>query len=175
MSVKTKQKVDTIINSFLVVIGLLIIILAALKYSNVKTIFLIVMFSYAILNILQFILTKDSKDYEGLYTFLASLVVGIIDLFFSFDSANVLAISLMAWVTIMAVIKFIKTDYYNDRKDKMWKLRIILLILFIIIGIVTSISLNYSDNVRVMILGYFFLIHGILELIDPITKYLIGK
>ena len=57
----------------------------------------------------------------------------------------------------------------------MWKLRIVLLLLFMLIGIVTSISLNYSDNVRVMVLGYFFLIHGILELIDPITKYLIGK
>ena len=172
---KTKQKIDTIINSFLVIIGLLIVLLAVLKYSDVKTIFLVVMFSYALLNLLQFILTRTSKDYEGLYTFLASLAVGIIDIFFSFESENVLAISLMSWVTMMSVIKFIKTDYYNDRKDKMWKLRIVLLALFMLIGIVTSISLNYSDNVRIMVLGYFFLIHGILELIDPITKYLIGK
>ena len=172
---KTKQKIDTVVNSFLVIIGILIIVLAALKYSNVKLIFLIVMFSYALLNLLQFILTKKSKDYEGLYTFLASLVVGIVDLNFSFDNTNVLSISLLAWISMMSVIKFVKTDYYNDRKDKMWKLRIILLVLFILIGIVTSISLNYSNNVRIMILGYFFLIHGILELIDPITKYLIGK
>ena len=172
---KTKQKIDTVINSFLVILGLLIIVIAALKYSNVKVIFLTVMFSYALLNLLQFLLTKSSKDYEGLYTCIASLAVGLIDLYFPFESENVLAISLMAWVTMMSVIKFIKTDYYNDRKDKMWKLRIVLLVLFMIIGIVTSISLNYSDNVRVMILGYFFLIHGILELIDPITKYLIGK
>ncbi len=172
---KTKQKIDTVINSFLVVIGLLIILSAVFKYSNVKIVFLSVMFSYALLNLIQFILTKKSKDYEGLYTFLASISVGIVDIFFSFENDNVLAISLMSWVSIMSVIKFIKTDYYNDRKDKMWKLRIVLLLLFMLIGIVTSISLNYSDNVRVMVLGYFFLIHGILELIDPITKYLIGK
>jgi len=172
---KTKQKIDTIINSFLIILGMLIILLAIIKYNNVKVVFLTVMFSYALLNFLQFILTKNSKDYEGLYTFLASVAVGIVDLFFSFESENVLAISLMSWVTIMSVIKFIKTDYYNDRKDKMWKLRIVLLVLFMFVGIVTSISLNYSDNVRIMVLGYFFLIHGILELIDPITKYLIGK
>ena len=172
---KTKQKIDTVINSFLVVIGLLIILSAVFKYSNVKIVFLSVMFSYALLNLIQFILTKKSKDYEGLYTFLASISVGIVDIFFSFENDNVLAISLMSWVSIMSVIKFIKTDYYNDRKDKMWKLRIVLLLLFMLIGIVTSISLNYSDNVRVMVLGYFFLIYGILELIDPITKYLIGK
>ena len=172
---KTKQKIDTVINTFLIVIALLIILLAVLKYSNVKLIFLIVMFSYAILNLLQFLLTKESKDYAGLYTFLASMAVGIIDIFFSFDSKNVLPISIMAWVSIMSIIKFIKADYYNDRKDKIWKLKIIMLVLFMIVGIVTSISLNYSDNVRVMVLGYFFLIHGILELIDPITKYLMGK
>ena len=172
---KTKQKIDTVINSFLVVIGLLIIVLAVLKYNNVKLVFLTVMFSYAILNLLQFILTKDSKDYEGLYTFIASLIVGIIDLYFTFNNSNVLAISLMSWVTMMSIIKFIKTDYYNDRKDRMWKLRIIQLVLFMLIGIVTSISLNYSNNVQILVLGYFFLIHGILELIDPITKYLIGK
>ena len=172
---KSKQKIDTVINSFLILLGLLIIVSGVLKIDDVKTIFISVMFSYAILNLLQFILTRKSKDYEGLYTFLASMTIGIIDIFFSFDSVNVLPISLMSWVTIMSVIKFIKTDYYNDRKDRMWKLRIILLILFVLIGIVTSISFNYSDNVRVIILGYFFLIHGILELIDPITKYLIGK
>ena len=172
---KTKQKIDTVINSFLVVIGLLIILAAVFKYSNVKIVFLSIMVSYALLNLLQFLLTKESKDYEGLYTFLASLAIGIIDIFYSFEADNVLAISLMSWVTIMSVIKFIKTDYYNDRKDKMWKLRVVLLCLFMVIGIVTSISLNYSDNVRVLILGYFFLIHGILELIDPITKYLMGK
>lgn len=172
---KSKQKIDTAINSFLVILGLLIIVLAIFKYTDVKVVFLTVMFSYALLNLVQFILTRKAKDYEGLYTCLASLAVGVIDIFFSFDSSNVLAISLMSWVTMMSVIKFIKTDYYNDRKDKMWKLRVVLLILFMIIGIVTSISLNYGDNIRIMILGYFFLIHGILELVDPITKYLIGK
>lgn len=172
---KTKQKIDTVINTFLVILGLLIIVLAVLKYSNVKVVFLTVMFSYALLNLLQFLLTKKSKDYEGLYTCLASATVGLVDLYFSFDSENVLAISLMSWVAMMSVIKFIKTDYYNDRKDRMWKLRIVLLVLFMLIGIVTSISFNYSDNIRIMVLGYFFLIHGILELIDPIAKYLIGK
>ena len=172
---KAKQKIDTVINSFLIILGLLTIVAAILNVTDVKAVFLTMMFSYAIFNFFQFIFTKESKDYEGLYTCLASLAVAIVDIFFSFDDINVLAISLMSWVTIMSVIKFIKTDYYNDRKDKMWKLRIVLLLLFMLIGIVTSISLNYSDNVRVMILGYFFLIHGILELIDPITKYLIGK
>ena len=172
---KIKQKVDMVINSFLIVIGILIIILAALKYNEVKTVFLCVMFSYAVLNLIQFLLTRKSKDYEGLYTFIASMAVGLIDLFYTFSNTTVIIVSIMSWVIMMSVIKFIKTDYYNDRKDKMYKLRIATLVLFIITGILVSLSLNYSSNVQVMVMGYFFLIHGILELIDPITKYLIGK
>lgn len=172
---KAKQKVDMIINSFLIILGILIIILAAFRYSDIKPLFVSVMYIYAMLNLAQLLLTRKDKDYEGLYTFLASCTVGTIDLFYSFSSTKVIIISIMAWVIMMSVIKFIKTDYYNDRKDKMYKLRIATLLLFIITGILVSISLNYSSNVQVMIIGYFFLIHGILELIDPITKYLIGK
>ena len=172
---KTKQKVDCVVNSFLIIIGMLIIVLAMLKYSNTKILFIGTMIAYAVLNLLQFLLTIKSKDYEGLYTFLASIAVGIVGLFFEFDSSNVLAISIMAWVTMMSVIKLIKTDYYNDRKDKMWKLRIVTLVLFMLVGVLTSISLNYSTNVQVLVLGYFFLIHGILELTDPVTKYLLSR
>ena len=171
---KTKQKVDVVINSFLVIIGLMVIISAIFKYSEIKLVFIGIMFSYALLNLLQFLLTKKSNDYEGLYTFITSLIVGIAALYFEFN-VNTLSICIMSWTTIMAIIKFIKTDYYNDRKDKMWKLRVITLILFIIIGFLSALCLNYSDNIKVMIIGYFFLVNGILELVDPVCKYLIGK
>ena len=75
----------------------------------------------------------------------------------------------------MTIIKFVKADYYNDRRDRMWKFRIVTLVLFVIVAILTSIALNYNSNVQVLVVGYFFLIHGILELTDPIVKYLIGK
>ena len=172
---KIKQKVDIVIDSFLVVIGMLIIVLAKLNYNDVKLLFIGTMISYAVLNLLQFLLTRKSKDYEGLYTFIASMVVGIVGIYFSFDKENVLSVSIMSWVTMMAVIKFIKTDYYNDRRDRMWKLRVVTLVLFMLVGILTSISLNYSTNVQVLVIGFFFLIHGILELVDPITKYLLSR
>lgn len=171
---KVKQKVDIVINSFLIVIGIMLVIMAILGFNDMKSAFIGVMFSYAALNLIQFILTKGSKDFEGLYTFLASLVIGGIAFYYSF-STKVLSILIMAWVISMAIIKLIKTDYYNDRKDKMWKFRIVTLILFVVLGILTSLSLNYSTNVQVLIIGYFFINHGILELFDPITKYLIQR
>ena len=61
---KLKQKVDSIINSFLVIIGIIIIILSVLKYNDVKIVFISVMIAYAIINLIQFLLTKKSNDYE---------------------------------------------------------------------------------------------------------------
>ena len=172
---KAKQKVDFVVDLFLVIIGMLIVILGILKFSNVKVLFVSTLFVYAVLNLMQFILTRKEKDYEGLYTTFASCAIACADIFLDFNNVNVISVSIMAWVTMMSVIKFIKTDYYNDRKDRMYKFRIVSLVFFIITGILVSLSLNYSANVQVLVLGYFFLIHGLLELIDPITKYLIGK
>lgn|SRR5574344_1389739 len=170
---KIKQIVDLIVNLSLTIMGVVVISLGIAGYSNVKLIFMLVMFLYGLSNLIKYLLTSKSKDYEGLYTFLASFAIGIISIFLKFNSANVLSMLLLGWITIMAIIKFIKTDYYNDRRDRMWKVRIFILIMFIVIGVLTCVSLNYRENVQVLVIGYFFFIHGVLEDIDPITKYLI--
>ena len=82
--------------------------------------------------------------------------------------------SLMAWITLMSVAKLTKVDYYHDKKDRMWKYRLLNLILFILTGIATAISLTYASSVQTIIIGFFMIIHAILELFDPIIKSLIA-
>ena len=86
-----------------------------------------------------------------------------------------LALTILAWVVLLSLIKLKKSDYYDDNKDKMWKLRILILILFILTGFLTSINLYYEQEVQILIIGYFFLINGMLEITDPVVKYLIKK
>jgi uncharacterized membrane protein HdeD (DUF308 family) len=74
----------------------------------------------------------------------------------------------------MSLAKLKKMDYYHDKNDRMWKIRFINLGLFIIAGILTSINLAYVSTVQVLVIGFFMLIHGILELFDPIVKTLIA-
>ena len=75
----------------------------------------------------------------------------------------------------MSLIKLKKADYYNDRKNKFWILEIVTLILFILTGLLTTINLYYENSIQILVLGYFYLIHGILELVDPLTMYLNEK
>ena len=74
----------------------------------------------------------------------------------------------------MSLIKFKKVDYYHDRRDRMWKLRIFTLFLFIIAGIATSVNLAHTSSVQTIIIGFFMIIHGMLELFDPVVKTLIS-
>lgn len=173
---KFKQKVDLSIAIFLIMIGCSLLILPIFKVVNLEVVFITVMILYAIANFLQFILTRSSKDYEGLFTSLISVAVVIASFFLDITEKPVnLAMLLMAWITIMSVIKLKKSDYYDDRNNKMWKLRIATLALFMIVGFLTSINLYYEEYVRIIVLGYFFFIHGVLELTDPIVNYLLDK
>lgn len=172
---KEKQKVDFTVAMVLLFIGIVLTLIPLLIDIKINIIILILFSSYAIINLVQYILTRKNKDYEGLATFLISLTTVILTIILDVNkSPNTLAMIIMFWVTLMSLIKFKKVDYYHDRRDRMWKLRIFTLFLFIIAGISTSINLAHTSDVQTIIIGFFMIIHGMLELFDPVVKTLIS-
>lgn len=171
---KPKQKIDLLISLLLILLGSILLVLPIFEVKDIKTILIIVFSVYTILNLVQFILTKESKDIEGLLSSLASLITLIASVLVKVSSPRSLAMIIMTWVILMSLAKLKKTDYYHDRRDRMWKIRVLNLTLFILIGILTSINLAYSSDIQIMVLGFFLFTHGVLELFDPITKYLIA-
>jgi uncharacterized membrane protein HdeD (DUF308 family) len=171
---KYKQKVDCVIDVLLLIAGIILLINGIFNNDNVKYIFIFMMSFYAILNLIKFLLTKESKDYEGLYTVIGSLALIILTIISYKDNNISIALLVLGWTTIMSIIKYIKADYYNDHRDRMWKIRIFTLIIFMINGIICTFALLESSD-KILILGYFFFINGILEFIDPFTKYLINN
>ena len=171
-----KQKVELIIATFLILCGSLVLIFPLFQFVKVKLIFILVLAVYGVLNLIKFILVRESKDYEGLFTTLASIVALVVVCFLDIDSVPwYLALSLFIWIIMMSLIKLKKADYYNDRRNRTWILEVVTLILFILSGLLTTINLYYENDIQVLVLGYFYLIHGILELVDPLTIYLTGK
>lgn len=171
-----KQIVDLVIAIGLILGGSILLVFPLINFINVKVIFISVLIFYGILNLLQFLMTKESKDYEGLFTMIASIIVLIIALNLKLNKVPWhLAFTLFIWIILMSLIKLKKADYYNDRKKNIWILKIITLIIFILTGLLATVNLYYTKDVQVLVLGFFYLIHGILELIDPLTIYLIEK
>ena len=171
-----KQKVELIISAFLIICGSLVLIFPLFQFVKVKLIFISVLAVYGALNLIKFLLVRESKDYEGLFTSIASIVALIIVCFLDVDNVPwYLALSLFVWIIFMSLIKLKKADYYNDRKNKVWILEVVTLILFVLSGLLTTINLYYENDIQVLVLGYFYFIHGILELVDPLTICLTGK
>lgn len=172
---KKKQKIDTIIALITILIGIVLLTLPLTKVIDLKWISLTIFSLYAILSFIQFFLTLDSKDYEGLHSGIASLIVVIAHFFFDPGaSPRIMSMLLMTWTILMSLTKLKKADYYHDRNDRMWKYSVMNLGIFIITGILASINLPYGLESQIIVLGFFMLVNGILELFEPILKTLIA-
>lgn len=170
-----KKIIELIIAIIMMIIGTVILILPIMEISNSKIILFLVMISYGILSLLKYISVKKAHDIDGLLTFIASLVIIIMLCFIDVNAEPFkLAFVLFIWVIMMSLIKLKKSDYYHDRKNKEWIIKIVSLCMFILVGILASINL-YNIDAQSLVLGFFFLIHGMLELIEPITSTLIEK
>lgn len=171
-----KEITDLIIALFLVLGGALILIFPIFKIINLKYIFIAVLSFYGVINAIQFILTSKDKDYESLFTVIASIITLIITGFIDIENSPMnLALALFIWIIFMSLIKLKKCDYYHDRNKQIWMLKIVTMILFILSGLLTVLNLYYEPEVQIIVLGFFYFIHGILELVDPITNYLLNK
>lgn len=172
---KKKQKVDMSIALILIFIGVVLLILPLFEISNIKWLNTGIFALYTILNSIQYLLTKESKDYEGLHSALASLIVLVANLLLNTqNNPKTLAMLLLTWIMLMSLAKLKKMDYYHDRRDRMWKVRAFNLGLFILSGVLASINLSYTGDVQIIVIGFFMLTHGILELFDPLVKTLIA-
>ncbi len=169
-----KQKVDMLIDLCLILIGVALLVLPMFKITNLYNLMIFIFSAYALLNFIQFIFTYKSKDYESLYSTIIAIFTLILNIIFEMTaSPRTLALILMCWIALMSFAKLKKVDYYHDRHDEMWKVRVFNLLFFIIAGILTSINLAYNHEVQIIVIGFFMLIHGILELFDPIVKTLL--
>lgn len=169
-----KQLTPIVLAVLLMIIGVINLALPVLGIVNLKNTLLASFGLIALFNLVSFFITYKDKDLESILTFIVSLVImiliGLLDL-----KQNVnIAVILMVWVAFISLVRLKKADYYNDRKNKAWIIQMISIAIFILTGLLTAVNLSYASKVQILILGYFFLINGILELVDPLILYL-GK
>ena len=172
---KKKQKVDIMIGLTYILAGTLFLLFPLYHINNIKWLNVIFFSVIAIVSLIQFILNYKSKDYTGLYSFIASIVFVVCMLVLKVNKPRYLSLAILIWVMIMSLVKLKKSDYYHDRRDKMWKLNVLMLCLFILSGTLTSINLFYDKEIQVIVMGFFLFINGILDIMDPVVKYLVSK
>lgn len=153
-----------------------IMILPIFSIMNIRIVFIITISLYGIIHMVKNFALINAKDFSGFNAALSCVATLVLLLFLDInDSPWNLALVLFIWVILMSLTKLKESDYYHDRKNKLWELNIVNLILFIVSGILTTVSLNYTGDIQILVIGFFFLINGILELMDPLAAYLIEK
>ena len=168
--------VEFVVAWILIIFAVIISILPIFNVRNVKNIFILIIALYGIIHLFKNIFILNYREYSGFSTAGASILILIIMMFLDIsDSPWNLALILFIWIILMSIIKLKESDYYHDRKNSIWLLNIVNLVLFIISGIVVSVNLYYTEDIQILVLGFFFLINGILELMDPLAQYIIEK
>lgn len=126
-------------------LGAALMIYPSLGFKNINQLFFLIMLIYGFLSYVLYMLIRRKDDYEYLYISLASVIIAMIEVFLPKENVNlVLSLSLVGWMSLVAIIKLIKVDYYHDRNDILWFVRSITFVLFLIIGTLTAVNLYYN-------------------------------
>lgn len=170
------DKINIIVSTTIIVMGILLLILSSATNARPITMLYIVFTIYSVIKIEEYIITKPKEDYEELYTAIVCALAALSG--FKFNTYNpqiVLALTLLTWVSAMCIIKLIKIDYYHDRKNKMMYINLGTFFLFLLLGLLTSINLYFSEQVQSLMLGFYFIIIGLLDIAEDLIKILSTK
>ena len=168
-----KYKLEIMVALISILTGAIALFLPFVGVSDCKTVLIVSFGLMTLVSALLYINKPKDKDYESLYTFIVSLIMLIVTFIIKIGPLN-LALMLLLYVMFLSLIRLKKADFYHDRRNRMWQVNIVTLAILILTGILTSINLYYQSEVQILMFGYFFLINGILELIDPLVLFLKG-
>ena len=166
-----KDKINLIVSGILIILGIWLIVYPQLGDANPINLLYIVFGIYGVIKVIEYFVCKHQKDREDLYTGVVSIVYALTSIkYANSTSLVVLSITFATWTAIMSIIKLIKLDYYHDRQNRMLNINIMTFLLFLVIGILTSFNLYFEDTVKTLIIGYFFIINGILNMLEDTTR-----
>ncbi len=172
--IKSRNGINLLMSILLIGLGAFILMFTSDIVKSNCFLMVLIMSFIAIIKLIQYTFTKQDKDYSDLLIFGVSIAAMVATISFCFPSSPMaLSLTLIGWVSAVAVIKLIKVDYYMDRHNNMWYISIVSFLLFLLTGILTSINLYYSAQVQALMLGNFVFIFGILEMLEPITSFIL--
>lgn len=170
------DKINLIISSIILLLGIILMILSpATDYAPITMLYL-TFIVYSLIKLLEYFLTKPKDDNEELYTAIVCAIASLSGFkFIDYNTQMVLSLTLAVWVGAMSIIKLIKIDYLHDRNDKLMYINLGTFFLFLLLGLLTSINLYFSETVQFLMLGFFFITVGLLDLAEDLIRILTDK
>ncbi len=166
-----RDKMNLIVSLVLILFGIILLIYPIIGNLTPNKLLYVTLGVYGVIKLFEYLNSDDKKDREDLYTSIACLLAALSGVFFYNNSSNtVLALTLAIWTGVMSIIKLIKLDYYHDRGHEMFYTNLITFVLFLSLGLLTSINFYFDYTVQTIVLGYFFIINGLLNLLEDAVR-----
>lgn len=178
---KKKFFVGTICGSIIFLMGVLYLTIPGyygidnMAEVDTNNLFISATLVYSVISFLRYVLLGKNPNNETIYFCIASSVMGIFNVVLAhyYQASIVLSMSLALLVFIITGIKLFTIDYYHDRKDAYVYIESLLLAIFFVVGVVISLNLLNSSVLQTVMLGFFFIIVGILDIINSAIKSLV--
>ena len=140
--------------------------LAAMYNVDANNLFVSGLLMFACVNLVKYIVVGKNPTTERVYMTVACAASGALDIIlggFYSDPHMVLSISIMVFVLAMTTVKLFTIDYYHDRNDAFFYIETMLLCIFMVVGFVIAINLFKDSTIQTIMLGFLFIIIGILD------------
>ena len=133
---------------------------------NANNLFVSGLLMFGCVNLVKYIVVGKNPTTERVYMTVACAASGALDIIlggFYDDQHMVLAISIMVFVLAITTVKLFTIDYYHDRGDAFFYIETMLLSLFMVVGFVIAVNLFKDSTIQTIMLGFLFIIIGILD------------
>lgn len=167
--IKTKNIILVITSFFTLLIGVFFFIEDGIKFLEGNEVFYVAMLLYFGCEFTNYLLTKAVTGMHSLYVSLACLIASVSGLLYMNEQTNlVLSFTLIGWMIMMVVIKLIRIEDLRKELNYSVFINVFSMSLFILLGFLTITNLYKGISNPNMMLGFFFTVNSILNIIETI-------
>lgn len=167
--IKSKNIVLLITSICVLIIGGAFFFYNFIPFMDSILTFYIVMLLYFGMEFINYLLTKNQTGMHYLYISLISLLASVSGIiYYNYPSNDLITITLICWFIMMVIIKLIRIFTLRNERNYSVFINLFSMSMFILLGIFTVTNIFMSISNESMMIGFFFTVHGILDLIETL-------
>ena len=173
---RTKNIVILTSSIILLFIGMIFFLEDYISFIEGNKIFYLVMLIYFGVEFINYLLTKKMTGMNSLYISLVSLIASVSGLLYGGNNTNlVITITLGGWMFSMVIIKLIRINDLRNKLNNSVFINLFTMSIFILLSCLTLVNIYKGLTNIVMMQGFFFVVYGILNLIETMANIKLCK
>ena len=169
--------VDIILYNIYAILGFIILGLCKTCVYDVMDYAYALFFMLAFFTLLAYFINRRPINYELLFLGFNDVLIGTFILLMRVypESGFIISDAILVYAILNVINKLFACKHLIDKKDISFFPKVSVTILLFFIGVLVVSLLHTKIEVGIIILGYYFIIFGLLSLLEPYTEILCGN